>query len=131
MARGRQAIVLVLDDDESVGKFVRSALDEQAYRVVWCAGVAAAVATLDDDIPDLALIDIEIGATESGWDLMRALRDRPETRTIPIVMTLISDPVESGIAASLGRPGGNVTGLSLMHPELSGKRVALLKEVNP
>ena len=56
---------------------------------------------------------------------------RQETRTIPIVMTLISDPVESGIAASLGRPGGNVTGLSLMHPELSGKRVALLKEVNP
>jgi putative tryptophan/tyrosine transport system substrate-binding protein len=56
---------------------------------------------------------------------------RQETRTIPIVMTLISDPVASGIAASLGRPGGNVTGLSLMHPELSGKRVALLKEVNP
>jgi putative ABC transport system substrate-binding protein len=56
---------------------------------------------------------------------------RQETRTIPIVMTLISDPVESGFAASLGRPGGNVTGLSLMHPELSGKRVALLKEVNP
>ena len=56
---------------------------------------------------------------------------RQEARTIPIVMTLISDPVESGFAASLGRPGGNVTGLSLMHPELSGKRVALLKEVNP
>jgi putative tryptophan/tyrosine transport system substrate-binding protein len=53
------------------------------------------------------------------------------TRTIPIVMTLVSDPVESGIVASLGRPGGNVTGLSLMHPELSGKRLALLKEVNP
>jgi len=56
---------------------------------------------------------------------------RQETRTIPIVMTLVSDPVESGLAASLGRPGGNVTGLSLMHPELSGKRLALLKEVNP
>jgi putative tryptophan/tyrosine transport system substrate-binding protein len=53
------------------------------------------------------------------------------TRTIPIVMTVVSDPVGSGVVASLARPGGNVTGLSLMHPELSGKRLALLKEVIP
>ena len=53
------------------------------------------------------------------------------TKTVPIVMTLVSDPVEDHIVASLARPGGNVTGLSLMHPELSGKRLALLKEVNP
>jgi|SRR5215831_18242114 len=56
---------------------------------------------------------------------------RQATKTIPIVMTLVSDPVEDRIVASLARPGGNVTGLSLMHPELSGKRLALLKEVNP
>jgi putative tryptophan/tyrosine transport system substrate-binding protein len=53
------------------------------------------------------------------------------TRAIPIVMTVVSDPVGSGVVASLARPGGNVTGLSLMHPELSGKRLALLKEVIP
>jgi putative ABC transport system substrate-binding protein len=53
------------------------------------------------------------------------------TRTIPIVMTLVSDPVESGVVANLARPGGNVTGLSLMHPELSRKRLALLKELLP
>ena len=53
------------------------------------------------------------------------------TRTIPIVMTQVSDPLESGFVASLARPGGNVTGLSLMHPELSGKRLQLLKEVVP
>ena len=46
-------------------------------------------------------------------------------------MTLVSDPVESGIVTSLARPGGNVTGLSLMHPELGGKRSALLKEISP
>jgi putative ABC transport system substrate-binding protein len=56
---------------------------------------------------------------------------RHATRTISIVMTLVSDPVGSGIVASPGQPGGNVTGLSLMHPELSGKRLALLKEVIP
>jgi putative tryptophan/tyrosine transport system substrate-binding protein len=53
------------------------------------------------------------------------------TKTIPIVMTLVSDPVEDGLVASLARPGRNVTGLSLMHPELSAKRIALLKEVVP
>jgi putative ABC transport system substrate-binding protein len=53
------------------------------------------------------------------------------TQTTPIVMTLVSDPVEDHIVTSLARPGGNVTGLSLMHPELSGKRLALLKEVRP
>jgi EAL domain-containing protein (putative c-di-GMP-specific phosphodiesterase class I)/DNA-binding response OmpR family regulator len=86
MARGRQAVVLVLDDDESVGKFVRGALDEPSYRTVWRRNVTDAVAGLEDDLPDLALIDIELGATENGWDLMRALRERADTRSIPIVM---------------------------------------------
>jgi putative ABC transport system substrate-binding protein len=53
------------------------------------------------------------------------------SRTIPIVMTLVSDPVESGGVASLARPRGTVTGLSLMHPELSTKRLELLKELIP
>jgi ABC-type uncharacterized transport system substrate-binding protein len=53
------------------------------------------------------------------------------TKTIPIVLTLVTDPVGDGFAASLARPGGNVTGLSMMHPELSGKRLALLKDVVP
>lgn len=53
------------------------------------------------------------------------------SRTIPIVLTLVTDPVEAGFVASLARPGGSVTGLSMMNPELSGKRLALLKEVVP
>ena len=51
------------------------------------------------------------------------------TRTIPIVMTGSSDPVGTGFAASLARPGGNITGLSLQSPELSGKRLELLKTI--
>ena len=50
---------------------------------------------------------------------------------IPIVMTRIADPVKSGLVPSLSRPGGNVTGLSFMVDELSGKRLALLKEALP
>ena len=53
------------------------------------------------------------------------------TRTIPIVMVAAGDPVASGLVASLARPGGNVTGLSIMAPELGGKRLQLLKEVVP
>ena len=53
------------------------------------------------------------------------------TTTIPVVMALVSDPVEAGLVASLARPGGNVTGLSTVSPDLSGKRLELLKETIP
>ena len=53
------------------------------------------------------------------------------TTTIPIVMTNESDPVGSGFVASLARPGGNITGLSILAPELSGKMLELLKEIVP
>ena len=53
------------------------------------------------------------------------------TVTIPIVMAQDSDPVGSGFVASLARPGGNITGLATLAPELSGKRLELLKEIIP
>ena len=53
------------------------------------------------------------------------------TSTAPIVMAAAADPVGSGLVASLARPGGNITGLSLILPELSGKRLELLREVLP
>jgi len=56
---------------------------------------------------------------------------RKATQTIPIVMPLSSDPVGDGLVASLARPGGNITGMSMMAPELATKRLQLLKEVFP
>jgi putative ABC transport system substrate-binding protein len=53
------------------------------------------------------------------------------TSTIPIVMANDADPVGSGVVASLARPGGNITGLSNLAPEISGKRLELLKEIVP
>jgi putative ABC transport system substrate-binding protein len=53
------------------------------------------------------------------------------TTIIPIVMAQDADPVGSGFVASLARPGGNITGLSTLAPELSGKRLELLKEIIP
>jgi putative tryptophan/tyrosine transport system substrate-binding protein len=53
------------------------------------------------------------------------------TVTIPIVMAADGDPVGSRFVASLARPGGNITGLSTLAPEISGKQLELLKEIFP
>ena len=56
---------------------------------------------------------------------------RRATSTIPVVMAVVGDPVGSGLVANLAHPGGNVTGLSTMVPELSAKRLQLLREAIP
>jgi putative ABC transport system substrate-binding protein len=60
-----------------------------------------------------------------------ALAARNATKTIPIVITGVVDPVATGLVPVLGRPGGNVTGLSLMAPEIIGKQMQLIKEIIP
>jgi putative tryptophan/tyrosine transport system substrate-binding protein len=65
----------------------------------------------------------------SGGSATRAVKEA--THTIPIVMTNDPDPVGDGIIASLARPGGNITGLSALAPELNGKRLEVLREVVP
>jgi len=60
-----------------------------------------------------------------------ALAAKKATTTIPIVMTISTDPVGAGLIASLARPGGNVTGLSNLNPELSSKRLEILKDTVP
>jgi putative tryptophan/tyrosine transport system substrate-binding protein len=59
------------------------------------------------------------------------LAAKQATNTIPIVMTNHGDPVGTGLVASLGRPGGNVTGLSILHPAVVGKQIEFLKQVVP
>jgi len=54
-----------------------------------------------------------------------------QTRTIPIVFATVTDPVGSGIVPSLARPGGNVTGFTLVEPTMAAKWVELLKEIAP
>jgi putative ABC transport system substrate-binding protein len=62
----------------------------------------------------------------------RAIQAAKEaTHTIPIVMTNSRDPVGTGVVAGLARPGGNITGMSMMTPDVSAKRLQLLKEVVP
>jgi putative tryptophan/tyrosine transport system substrate-binding protein len=85
-----------------------------------------------DGIPVLASdlvrlnVDVIVSASSVGT---RSLKGA--TVTIPIVMAQDPDPVENKFVASLARPGGNITGLSVFAPELSGKRLELLKEIVP
>jgi putative ABC transport system substrate-binding protein len=60
-----------------------------------------------------------------------ALAAKAATATIPVIMAASADPVGGGVVKSLARPGGNVTGLALMNPDLTGKRIAILKDVVP
>ena len=62
---------------------------------------------------------------------LAALAAKQSTRTLPIVFSPAADPVASGLVTSLERPGGNVTGLSVVAPELVGKRLELLREAVP
>jgi ABC-type uncharacterized transport system substrate-binding protein len=85
-----------------------------------------------DRLPALAaeLVSLKIDIIVTGGSSpTRAAKEA--TVTIPIVMTQDIDPVGSGFVASLARPGGNITGLSNFAPELSGKRIELLKEIVP
>ena len=66
-----------------------------------------------------------------AWNTPAAEAAKQVTGTVPIVAVTPADPVGSGLVASLARPGGNVTGLTILAPELSGKRLQLLKEVVP
>jgi putative ABC transport system substrate-binding protein len=83
---------------------------------------------LADAAADLVRLEVAVIVTPGTPATMAA---RAATRAIPIVMTNVGDPVGSGIVASLARPGGNVTGLSLLDAELDGKRIELLKEAVP
>ena len=77
---------------------------------------------------ELVRLKVDVIVT-SGAIPTRATKEA--TSTIPIVMAQDNDPVGNGFVASLARPGGNITGLSTLAPDLTGKRLELLKEILP
>ncbi len=77
---------------------------------------------------ELVRLKVDVIVT-SGPTATRAAKEA--TSTIPIVMGFDNDPVGNGFVASLARPGGNITGLSTLGPEISGKQLELLKETVP
>jgi putative ABC transport system substrate-binding protein len=91
----------------------------------WADGKFDRLASLAAELVRLK-VDVLVTASTPGTQAAQQA-----TKTTPIVMTLVSDPVDSGFVANLAHPGGNVTGLSYMHPELSRKRLELIKDVVP
>ena len=79
-------------------------------------------------VAELVRLKVEVIVT-AGVPAIRAAREA--TATIPIVMAAVVDPITTGLVTSLARPGGNLTGLSVMTPELVGKQLEMLKELIP
>jgi putative ABC transport system substrate-binding protein len=79
-------------------------------------------------VADLIPLKVDVIVTVGGTATQAA---QQATRTIPIVMSVVNDPVGSGLVATLARPGGNVTGLTIISSDLAGKQLQLLKEVAP
>jgi len=77
---------------------------------------------------ELVRSDVDVIVTHGAPGSLAA---KQATKTVPIVMAVVGDPVASGIVASLARPGGNITGQSFFAPELDAKRIELLKELIP
>jgi len=96
-----------------------------AFEVRGADGYSQRLAALANELANLKVDVIVAVNTPSVQAAKRA------SATIPIVMLRVADPVKTGLVSSLSRPGGNVTGLSLMVDEPSGKRLALLKEAIP
>jgi putative ABC transport system substrate-binding protein len=93
--------------------------------VRWGEGKLERLPTLADELVQ-AKVDVIVAATSPA-----VVAARQATQTVPIVMPVSSDPVGDGLVASLARPGGNITGLSMMAPELGQKRLQLLEELFP
>lgn len=91
----------------------------------WAANDAKQLPRLAKELVELKVNVIVASATPAIQAAKKA------TTKIPIVMASAADPLASGFVASLARPGGNITGLSLQSPELAGKRLELLKEIVP
>jgi putative ABC transport system substrate-binding protein len=91
----------------------------------WAGGQAERFVDL---AADLVRLNVEVIVAANNPAVAAA---QAATRTIPVVMVLATDPVRLQFVASLARPGGNITGLTIQTPELAGKRLELLKETVP
>lgn len=133
----RVGVLMNLAADDPVGKKRQSVFEEELRErgweigrniqvdIRWAAGIADRYRSFAAELVALKP-DVLVAATSPS---VRALQSA--TRTIPIVFASVLDPVASGFVATLARPGGNTTGFALFEYGLSGKWLALLKEIGP
>ena len=96
-----------------------------AFEFRWAEGKLERLTQLATELADLKVDVITAFSTPAAVAAQKA------TTTIPIVFTLVGDPVGTGLVSNLARPGGNVTGLSLLATELAAKRLEILEEIAP
>ena len=96
--------------------------------VIECRAAPGKTEQLPELATELVHLNVDVLVTESTVATLAAKR---ATRTIPVVMVAIGDPVESGIVSSLARPGANITGLSVLFFEITRKHLEFLKEIAP
>jgi len=120
-------------ENQDLVKAIREGLRELGYvegrtialEIRWAEGRYERLPALLAELVHIK-VDVLVVATTPA-----ALAAKSTASTIPVVMVAVGDPVGSGLVASLARPGGNLTGLSLLNPELHGKRLELLKNILP
>jgi putative ABC transport system substrate-binding protein len=135
---GKIARIGYLDPSTAAGNAVRlDAFRQELNKLGWVEGKNLTIEyrfaeQKTERLPELAAelvrLKVDLIATSGGPTPLAA---KEATTTIPIVMTGSVDPVAAGVIASLARPGGNVTGLSSLTPELSSKRLEILKDIIP
>lgn len=91
-------------------------------------GLARSAAQVPDVAAELVRLKVDVLVASGTPSVLPA---RNATSTIPVVFVAAIDPVATGVTASLARPGGNLTGVTAMHADLTGKRLELLKELLP
>ena len=96
-----------------------------AFEYRWAHAIADRMPALATELISAKVDVLVIDGVAAG------LAAKEATATIPIVMAVAGDPVRTGLITSLAKPGGNITGLTLMTPELSAKRLEVLREVVP
>jgi putative ABC transport system substrate-binding protein len=92
----------------------------------WADGQANKLPALADDLIHRNVAVLVVGASDEAIRTAMSA-----TKTVPIVFSTASDPVDAGFVQSIGRPGGNVTGVTALAAEISGKRLELLRELIP
>ena len=112
---------------------LRQGLRELGYTeghnlVIECRAATGKAEKIPDHAAELVRLKVDVIVAEGT---ISALAAKQATRTVPIVMVNIGDPVASGLVSSLGRPGGNVTGSTMLGPEIVRKTLQLLKDAAP